>query len=72
MTITKTYPPMVAAVYKALGSNQVVRHEVTATNQIGQSGVHTFCDDVIQIVFSSRDFPEAYKNLILWLSGDSI
>jgi hypothetical protein len=51
----KTCSGLRIQVYRALGSGDVVHHEPTEENQIGQSGVHTFVDDIMDVVFKAMD-----------------
>jgi hypothetical protein len=64
---TKTCPEIVRRVCGALGRSTVIHHEPTDTNKLGQSGVHTFADDVIGIVLASSNESQAYRNLIDFL-----
>jgi len=60
--ITSTYPAMVMKVGKCIG-NGITHHSPTKGNTLGQSGLHTFCDDLMDIVLNSPNEREAYKNL---------
>lgn len=65
---TKTHPGIVKRVYRELGLTGVVtHHEPTENNRVGQSGVHTFVDDIITIVLESENEAMAYKNLHIYL-----
>lgn len=59
----KTYEGLVRAVAKALGNGAVVNHAVTPQNALGQSGVHTFIDDIITIVLGAQNEADAFKQL---------
>ena len=63
----KTHRTIVDKVAKALGDGAVIQHVGTETNLIGQSGVHTFADDMISIVLNSENEREAYKNIIMFI-----
>jgi len=64
---TKTFPEIVRRVYGTLGRSSMVRHEPTDTNRQGQSGAHTFVDDIIIIVQSSDNESQAHRNLLDYL-----
>lgn len=46
----KTHPGILKKVLQALGSGSVIHHEPTETNHVGQSGLHTFVDDIMDVV----------------------
>jgi len=46
----KTYSGILKKVYRALGSGSVIHHPPTEANKIGQSGLHTFVDDIMDVV----------------------
>lgn len=46
----KTHPGILKKVYAALGRGTVLRHEPTETNRLGQSGLHTFVDDILDVL----------------------
>ena len=46
----KTHPGIVKKVSQVLGNGNVVHHPTTEENKIGQSGVHTFIGDIMDIV----------------------
>lgn len=58
----KTDKNVVIRVAQALGNGGVIHHIATEQNMLGQSGVHTFCDDVISIVLNSNNEQDAYRN----------
>lgn len=60
---TKTFPGMVRKLWSELGGGAVTHHSSTVQNPLGQSGVHTFVDDVITIVLASENEAEAFRNL---------
>jgi hypothetical protein len=64
---TKTSPEVVRRVYGALGRSTIVHHDPTDTNKLGQSGAHTFADDVITIVKSADSEAQAYRNILDYL-----
>jgi hypothetical protein len=47
---THTAPFVIEKVTKALGSEGVVNHTPSEDNKIGQSGVHTFIDDIMNVI----------------------
>jgi hypothetical protein len=59
---TKTFPSIVKGLGKKIGTT-VIHHMPIATNKLGQSGLHTLCDDVIDIVLNSENESMAYKKL---------
>lgn len=48
--LPKTHPMLIKKVYNAIGRNHVVHHDPTATNPLGQSGLHTMVNDILDIV----------------------
>ncbi len=64
---TKTLKGMVQQVYRLLGNGCVTHHDPTENNKMGQSGVHTFVDDLITIVLESSNEADAYRNLHKYL-----
>lgn len=63
----KTARVLVDRVCNSLGNGGVVCHATTEENIIGQSGVHTFAGDVINIVLGAQNEADAYKQLIKWI-----
>jgi hypothetical protein len=59
---TKTYKPLMVnatkALVHALGGGGVIIHKPTPENQIGQSGVHTFINDLQDIIDANFDSPQ--------------
>jgi hypothetical protein len=47
---TNTAPFLIEKVTKTLGNGGVINHTPTEENKIGQSGVHTFVDDIMNVV----------------------
>ena len=64
---TKTLPQIVRQVYGALGRSATVNHDPTDANQEGESGAHTFVDDVVDIVSSSTNSAQARCRLNTYL-----
>jgi len=64
---TKTYSTLIQKVYTTLGNGNVICHTPNENNKMGQSGVHTFIDDIIDIVLNSKNEADAYKNLRKYL-----
>lgn len=60
----KTHRILLDNVAHVLGDGAVIQHEGTEQNIIGQSGVHTFAADMIDIVLNSNNEAEAYKNIV--------
>jgi hypothetical protein len=46
----KTHKGLIEKVSKVLGNGNVIHHEPTEENQIGQSGVHTFVSDIMDVI----------------------
>jgi len=71
---TQTYPPLVKTLVKMGfgGMATQTHHEKTETNTLGQSGIDTFIDDVIDIVLNSKNEKEAYRNLWDYLKEGEI
>lgn len=46
----KTHPGIVEKVLKTLGNGGVIHHDPTPENRLGQSGLHTFIDDIQDVV----------------------
>lgn len=65
----KTLPILRQKVFHTLGSGAVLNHPPSDDNPLGQSGVHTFIDDVITIVLESVNEAEAYKLLYQYLDA---
>ncbi|MCK5611061.1 hypothetical protein KAR91_54815 [Candidatus Pacearchaeota archaeon] len=63
---TTTFPGMIKGMNFQKWAG-ITHHEKTANNNIGQSGLHTFVDDIIEIVLNSKNEQEAYKKLHLFL-----
>lgn len=43
---SKTLPVLIQNIFNGLGRGDIIHHKPTSENQIGQSGVHTFIDDI--------------------------
>lgn len=56
---TTTLPELIDNAVKALGNGRVVNHTPNEHNSIGQSGVHTFIEDIQDII--EKIVPEATK-----------
>lgn len=72
----KTHPVILNKVSDAIGRGTVTKHEMTETNQIGQSGTHTFTDDIMNVIeeaqgarFSAEDAGLLYRALSGFLSS---
>lgn len=50
---TKTHPMLVKKVFDKMGGGGVIHHDPTITNQLGQSGIHTLVDDIMDIFIKS-------------------
>ncbi len=46
----KTYPGVLRKIAEAMGNGNVIHHPATEENRIGQSGIHTFVDDIMNII----------------------
>ena len=51
----KTSPQMLSRINHALGRGNVVKHPPTENNPLGQSGNHTFTDDVMNVLRAAGD-----------------
>lgn len=69
---TRTLPEIVRKVYGALGRSGVMKHDPTAVNKVGQSGVHTFVDDVVDIVLDSANDCDARCRLNTYLQNGNL
>ncbi|NTV79592.1 MAG: hypothetical protein HGA25_10790 [Clostridiales bacterium] len=69
---TKTFPPLVRAIYDRMGSGHIVFHEKTENNSLGQSGMHTFIEDILDIVETAPDSIEAVKDLFKFFQEGEI
>lgn len=67
-----TYKPMLVEVYKVLGRGNVVHHKPTEENALGQSGIHTFVSDILDITGTALNEREALKNLYKYLQGEEV
>ena len=47
---TKTLPAIIKNITHELGNGNVTHHEPTEENKVGQSGLHTFIDDIMDVV----------------------
>lgn len=61
--ITKSYQPWVKTIFTRVANHGILHHDPTSYNEIGQSGIHTITNDVIDIVLNSKSEAEAYKNI---------
>lgn len=64
---TKTHSELVRRAAKSLGNGFLVNHGPTPHNELGQSGVQTFVDDILDVVFNSRDEADAFKRLSIFM-----
>lgn len=60
---TRTSPAMVKHIFKPISSGRVVHHNASDSNKIGQSGLHTLADDIINVVLNSDNEEMAVRNL---------
>ncbi len=70
--ITTTQPALVKKIYDTLGRGSVILHQPTETNMIGQSGLHTFITDILDIVDVSLTPHEQVKNLYKYLKEGAL
>ena len=74
----KTHPGILKKVLQALGNGIVTHHEPTETNRLGQSGLHTFVDDIMDViaaaglegVWDEATQREVWRELHKYLLGD--
>lgn len=50
---TKTHPSIIKKVHEALHGGIVIHHEPTEGNRLGQSGLHTFVLDLMNVIEES-------------------
>ena len=62
---TRTFPPLIRRTTAHL--NGVIHHEKTDANPLGQSGMHTIVDDIINIVLNSQTEQDAWNSLHYYL-----
>lgn len=70
--MTTTYPPMVTALYDKIGRGCVSHHEPTEDNKIGQSGLHTLINDILDIVYAAPNERDASKDLFTYFQDGKI
>jgi hypothetical protein len=70
----KTSNHLIEQVSKALGNGTVIHHIPTKDNLIGQSGVHTFVSDIMDVIENIngpvKDPGETFKALIKLIIKD--
>lgn len=69
--LTRTLPSIVQRIYKELGNGCVTHHAPSETNPLGQSGVHTFVSDIMDLMAVSKNEAEAWKFLHQYLIDGS-
>ena len=67
----KTHKMYLKKVSAALGDGAILHHKPTTENPLGQSGLHTFIDDIVTIAMEDRPSEnEIARRLRAYLSGN--
>ena len=69
---TSTFPPMVRKIYDIMGQGNVVHHEPTANNPLGQSQLHSLIDDILDIAYSAPNERKACQDLFEYFKNGEI
>ncbi len=69
MLKTKTYPHLVTKVKAVLYNGSVLHHPATPDNPMGQSGLHTFITDILNITKEYSDPQEQWYAMHFYMEG---